>query len=258
MFGPHLQSALRELQREVTDARAWLLFALVVLILGYSGPFQTFEALSIGPRFAYWGIMAAATYVTGAFFANWAACILMARRVNSRLLVPLIGLIAAVPVAMVVFIVNALTFGPENFSLVELASIVVFSAIVAIMVAAVSMIATRTSRAKSGATAQNATRLMERLPHHKRGQLISMSVNDHYVDVTTSAGTELVLMRFRDAIAETEGVDGLQVHRSHWVALDQIADVRRRDGRVTITLKNGNELPVSRSYHNALKAHKLL
>src|SRR5690606_17132350 len=64
--------------------------------------------------------------------------------------------------------------------------------------------------------------VLNRLPHHLRGRLIYMSMQDHYVDVHTDRGNALVLMRLGDAIAETGATPGLQIHRSHWVALDAV------------------------------------
>ena len=70
-------------------------------------------------------------------------------------------------------------------------------------------------------------------------------MQDHYVEVHTAAGSELLLLRFRDALREVEGVDGLQVHRSHWVARNAVARVERRrgGGRVALRLVNGSKVP---------------
>ena len=50
-----------------------------------------------------------------------------------------------------------------------------------------------------------------------------------------------------------EGIEGLQVHRSWWVARDAITDAKRGDGRATLTLKDGAEVPVSRTYAGLLR-----
>ena len=79
-------------------------------------------------------------------------------------------------------------------------------------------------------------------------------MEDHYVRAHTSLGSELVLMRLGDAIAELKGVDGRQVHRSWWVARTGISDVRKEGGKLTLILKSGAEAPVSRTYSSAVKA----
>lgn len=62
-------------------------------------------------------------------------------------------------------------------------------------------------------------------------------------------------MRLSDAVAELEGIEGAQVHRSWWVARGAIAEARRGDGRATLTLKDGSEVPVSRTYARRLREH---
>jgi len=68
----------------------------------------------------------------------------------------------------------------------------------------------------------------------------------------------MLLMRLSDAIRETAPTAGLQVHRSHWVARDQIASVKRTGDRAIMTLKTGAEIPASRTYIPALRDAGLL
>ena len=49
-------------------------------------------------------------------------------------------------------------------------------------------------------------------------ELYAIESEDHYLRVHTSAGQELILMRLADAVRELAGVEGLQTHRSWWVA----------------------------------------
>ena len=97
-------------------------------------------------------------------------------------------------------------------------------------------------------------KLLDRLPQRLRGDITYLSMQDHYVDVHTEKGSTLVLMRLADAIAEVEGVPGLQIHRSHWVALDAVAGSLRRDGRLFLRMSDETLLPVSRSWFEAVRA----
>jgi len=101
-------------------------------------------------------------------------------------------------------------------------------------------------------------RILSRLPFEKRGDLVAMTVEDHYVRVTTTKGHEMILIRLTDAIAEVGDVAGLQVHRSHWVALNHIAQVDRDKDRARLTLSNGASVPVSRTYMPQLRQAGLL
>lgn len=104
----------------------------------------------------------------------------------------------------------------------------------------------------------NASRLMQRLAPAVRGELLSISVRDHYVDVRTSFGQASLLLRFSDAIAEAAPTEGAQVHRSHWVAWDAVDAVGTTNGRAVLRLKQGGEVPVSRSHREKLEARGLL
>lgn len=91
-------------------------------------------------------------------------------------------------------------------------------------------------------------RLAARLPEADCGQIIRLQVRDHYVEVITPTGRRSLLMRFADAVAEMEGVEGLQVHRSHWVGRAAIRAIARRRGKVLLVMCDGSEVPVSRTY----------
>lgn len=104
----------------------------------------------------------------------------------------------------------------------------------------------------SGAPAP--VRFLERLPPKLKGAAIyAVEAEDHYLRIRTSKGSDLILMRMSDAIAELEGIEGAQTHRSWWVAKDAIAEVRREDRRVTLVLKDGAQAQVSRPNVAALR-----
>jgi hypothetical protein len=101
---------------------------------------------------------------------------------------------------------------------------------------------------------QTASPFADRLPVKFRGGTVyAVSAEDHYLRVHTSLGETMVLMRLADAVRELASLEGLQTHRSWWVAKQGLADASRGDGKVTLTLKSGAEAPVSRTYQKAVK-----
>jgi DNA-binding LytR/AlgR family response regulator len=90
--------------------------------------------------------------------------------------------------------------------------------------------------------------ILNRLKPENRGPLLRLSVQDHYTEVVTGRGRELVLLRFADALKETAATPGLRVHRSHWVADAHVESLKRDNGRLLILTRDGTEIPVSRSY----------
>jgi hypothetical protein len=97
-------------------------------------------------------------------------------------------------------------------------------------------------------------RFLDRLPPKLRGaEIWAVQAEDHYLRLHTSRGSDLILMRLSDAIAELEGLEGAQTHRSWWVARDAVLDARRGDGRAILKLKGDLEAPVSRTFAPALR-----
>jgi hypothetical protein len=94
----------------------------------------------------------------------------------------------------------------------------------------------------------------DRLPAKFRtSEIFAVSAEDHYLRVHTSAGETMILMRLADAIRELAALEGMQTHRSWWVAKQGLAETAKGDGRVTLKLKSGAEAPVSRTYQKAVK-----
>lgn len=93
-------------------------------------------------------------------------------------------------------------------------------------------------------------------------QLLSVSAKGHYVRVRTDQSDHFVLMRFADALQHLHHCDGLQIHRSHWVARDGVAFIHKDGGHWLIELTDGTRLPASRRHRAALsrffKSKKLL
>jgi DNA-binding LytR/AlgR family response regulator len=107
------------------------------------------------------------------------------------------------------------------------------------------------------AAAQGAppAKFLARLPAKLKGaDLYAVEAEDHYLRLHTSLGQDLILMRLGDAIAELEGLEGAQTHRSWWVAKEAVTGVERLDGRAVLTLKDGAEAPVSRGFAKGLRA----
>ncbi len=100
----------------------------------------------------------------------------------------------------------------------------------------------------------DAAEFWSRIPGRLGRQLVALSAELHYIRVFTTQGDTLILFPFGRAVDLLQSQNGMQVHRSHWVALDQIDEVVSGDGRVICRMISGVELPVSRSYRAALKA----
>ena len=88
---------------------------------------------------------------------------------------------------------------------------------------------------------------LSRIPGHLGRELIALQMEDHYVRVHTSAGSALILIPLRQALAELGAVPGLQVHRSWWVARHAVVGTVADGRNLRLRLVNGLQAPVSRA-----------
>lgn len=97
--------------------------------------------------------------------------------------------------------------------------------------------------------------LWTRVPRGIGRDLVALTAELHYLRVRTLAGEALVLYPFGRAVADLSAMGaGLQIHRSHWVALSHVRQVDRRGQGALCQLSTGITLPVSRQHRSALLA----
>ncbi|RAK67460.1 LytTR family DNA-binding domain-containing protein [Phenylobacterium kunshanense] len=166
------------------------------------------------------------------------------------------GLAMCVPMGLFVWSVVGMLEGPRRgFDVSELPAYVGVSLVTSLFFCVtVAWAHTLAPERGQGEVAAAPPKFLERLPLKLRGAAVwAVEAEDHYLRLHTSKGQDLILLRLADAISELEGIEGMQVHRSWWVAREAIADARRADGRATLTLKDGSEVPVSRTYAGLLR-----
>lgn len=238
---------------EARHLRGLGLAALAGGFLAASGAFQTGDA-PILARFLYWitvmllgalgGIVVSVLVDHGGWFDDRP---------------PLQGAVIAVsltaPLTVVIWAITSLAF--HGGRLVP-AQLVMFAGPVFIITCAMTALNYFTQKAPpethAAPSGSAPPRFLERLPARLRGaEIFAVEAEDHYLRLHTSKGQDLILLRLSDAVAELEGLEGAQVHRSWWVARAAVADARRGDGRATLTLKDGATVPVSRAYARALR-----
>ena len=256
MIGQAFTFALRETRNSLVDKRAMVLLVGVGALIGVSGPFNTYEALRTIPRLAYWLGIVVSTFVIGHFVMSF-ALIALHDKVRGHLVRAGIAGVAMGPliffaVALINLFALDIWFDDVRDGLSMLSTVTLIAVVIAVLFAIIDQ------QEPTASSSPKDARLLRRLPLEKRGALISLSVNDHYVNVSTTTGREMLLMRLSDAIEETYGVEGLQVHRSHWVSLEHVKSVARDKDRAQITLSDGQVIPVSRSYMPSIRKAGLL
>jgi hypothetical protein len=84
--------------------------------------------------------------------------------------------------------------------------------------------------------------------------LLCLTMEDHYVRAHTLKGSDLLLMPLKDALEELGALEGLQVHRSAWVARAAVEAPVWNGRSLSLRLRNGLLVPVSRAQVARLKA----
>lgn len=249
MIHPFLQSTLRELQVFLHSRRFWGTFAAIVLLFAVTGPYGTMESMVFGERLAYWLTLHALAWAIAILCAVIAERLLreMVASMFARMMAG--SLIAALPIGFAIGLVDY-AFTGEATTLES----GLYRALFAIPLCALFCLLTYMAMSQKIAEAavpeetSPGLSILDRLKPDNRGPLLRLSVQDHYTEVVTGRGRELVLLRFADALKETAATPGLRVHRSHWVADAHVESLKRDNGRLLIVTRDGTQIPVSRSY----------
>jgi len=249
-----MQSTLREILnvflRSTTKPRFWTVFLGIIILFAITGPFDTFTNLSLPMRFVYWSVTMIGSWLIAMIFVS-AAIGFLVKRFDYPLVLTLgSSVMAAWPITVFLIWVIGLFFGRLTdigfWSLLPFVSVMalVFSIIIYFI------LPDGFSNASQG---DEENPLLARLPVGIRGPIKHMTMQDHYMQVTTTRGKELILMRIGDAVGMMPQGEGMQVHRSHWVGLKFIANTSRENGQAVIIMDDGATYPVSRTYAKSVR-----
>ncbi|WP_417243198.1 LytTR family DNA-binding domain-containing protein [Celeribacter sp.] len=250
------QVALREWRAYMTRRETLLALAGVSVFVTLAAPFNSGALLGFGPRLVYWAAMVSLTFAAGSLITLTLKPGLGALPFAFRVFT--LGILTSLGVLAVVVVINAMAFGwvpPARDWPLFAATLVGMTLLIT---AAFQYFDTR-MRTDQNHPPRAGVPILDRVPIEKRGALVALSVEDHYVRVRTSTGEALILMRLGDAVREVgETTRGAQVHRSHWAAFDQVTGVRRDGDRAILSMTTGDDIPVSRTNIKTLKEAGLL
>lgn len=253
MTHPSPSSALRELRAHLTQPKVALALLGIGVLLALAGPFGTAEAMPWMPRTAYWICVPVLTYAVGYLIDAllWPRLhpdmprTPIVSRTKARLIVAVVtGLVIACTILALNLAVFGLRLSWPRFGILFGATLLI-SFLIELL-------------PREDMAQKTPPPILGRLPLDKRGPLVALSVEDHYVRIRTTRGEEMVLLRLSDAIREVGDTPGLRVHRSHWVATAQVTSVTRKGDGAVLRMAQGGDIPVSRSHMPAMKEAGLL
>lgn len=235
------------------------------MILGFIGPFGTYDAAPAEIRIPYWIANICLGYAVLSVFARTSL------RAAARFQAPpwaalLLGVgVGALPVTVLVAVLSALLIPAlRGHGEAWLARYGECLAIAEPFAFGFSYLRLKTPEPLRGAAepaaagpaavVPGAGSLLERLPRRLGRELLYLEMEDHYVRAHTRLGSDLILMPMREAVAGLSDVEGLQVHRSYWVARGAVAAPVREGRNLALELVTGQRIPVSRASVAKLKA----
>ena len=255
-----MQFTIREMKAQATSPRFWAGLLGIVCILTVSAPFATAEQFNVIQRFFYWGGIAVSTYFCAIFVLLFVERKLVQRgkyTITARIIATLV---ASLAVSTVVFFINTVVVGIDELHWKALMFLWINCTLITFAISAIVFIVTdalykeTTPGPKNGQTPDTSSAFYQRLPKSLGTEVISLQAQDHYVDVKTTEGNELILIRLSDAINELGEAEGIQVHRSWWVTHKHVVEQKRINNKPHLILSDGNAIPISRTYSADVKA----
>ena len=244
---------MRQIFGDISWEKKALVFFAGLIILTFMGPFGTYESMEFPKRFIYWSML----MIGVGFFMHVS--------ITTSLITPYLGRLPKIarvavgavtgglPGAVVVIFVSEV-IAPMTITLTRIGSIWMQVSFISFVIGIVEYMDWGLS--KSNTPQAIVTPFHKRLSVSETADIISFSMQDHYVEVMTTLGSEMVLIRMSDAIGEIAGIAGERIHRSHWVAKTHLVDIEKDKARHLAVLTDGRKLPISNTYLPA--AQKLI
>lgn len=223
---------------------------VVLGVFVFSGPFGTFAEMNLLERVIYWTPQAVLAWIIAAFSCELAWYFYPTEKRHVH------GLLSALCFAFLYapldyLITQSAIFGHLDIQMPfwqVLMSNLAFALILVIWV----LLAEGTHSAPNNAVR---ARLYSRLPKDAIGEIMHITVKDHYVEIWTAGEQKhRLLMRFADAVQEMDGTPGYCTHRSHWVSSVHVKNGKRVGNKEFVEMACGKEVPVSKTYRENLVA----
>lgn len=245
---------------ESTKAKLWgshpaaIGFAVataVGLTLGAIGPFGSYLSGTLPVRMAYWVVC-----LWGGWLAFGVSVPMLARRASARGVSawlwapPAVAVLTLLPAVLSRLVAARLWPVVGEIGWLEWYG----QCLVISTLATLGMLWATRSRATAPAGPDTSSAdPRDRLPPRLGRSVVCLQMEDHYVRVHTPQGSALVLMSLSQAIAGLKDVEGVQTHRSWWVARASITGVVEDGRKLRLRLTDGLEAPVSRARVGALR-----
>jgi uncharacterized membrane protein YeaQ/YmgE (transglycosylase-associated protein family) len=236
-----------------------LITLCIGLIVGYLGPFGSYQ-MPLTQRLLYWVILIIVGNIIFSQSEKFCKWYFDKKQLNLIVSFILTSLVGSVFLTFFVEYMTHLFLGlqlanPDNF-LFLFPKVFILGLTLNIVGYLLDQAKKNINQPQQRQTKDNL--FINRIPDQLGSELICFCMEDHYLNVHTTKGSHMMLLRMKDALVELEDYNGFQVHRSWWVALDAIEDIKKQSRKATLIMKNGIEVPVSQKYLPLIKEAGLI
>lgn len=247
--GARLQLTIRELLGIFLTPTAGVFLFLTIIVHFAADPPGLRNYLDVWLAFCIWPV-AAVLYLTSYVTGLGAVAFLQRRRWIGRVYLPILGIVVLTPtVSACELLVHQLT--DQRYPTQILPKIPFYFVTVQVFeFAFVRLVIPQ-------AATQRQLRRMLRLGAREIpvDRLRYLTAQEHYVRLVLDDGEQVLhRVRFADLLAQLHASDGLQPHRSWWVAGSAIPRLRRRGARHVLELACTTEIPVARTRLRAVQS----
>jgi hypothetical protein len=233
--------------------KTFIVNIIIGLILGFLGPFGSYS-VAIVTRLIFWVLAINLGYFIYYFSRSLVNKFFADKNLHLLVRIIIASLFASVPLTLLIVVLNHLLFtnkinllnGFTNFFPQVFILGIVIDAIITLINNSQIHHPTQKLQAETNT-------FLDRLNPTMGMELICFVMEDHYLKAYTAKGNQMLLMRMKDALLELKDYQGMQVHRSWWVAFAAIDRVKKQGRKIILVMNNGIEVPVSRKYQASVR-----
>ncbi|MEX3016488.1 LytTR family DNA-binding domain-containing protein [Gymnodinialimonas hymeniacidonis] len=227
---------------------------LAVVIVSLLGPFSTYDRFSLPERGLYWGAVILGSLIPAHLIRSFLRDVVPGSELKRDVVaVFCIGIV----LAPLIWAANIFLLGDQLATPLFLIEHV----IIVWLICAIPVLVrhqyrnmqeepealTEVQRMPVAVPVEEAPALVRHVEPSVQGPIKRVSADGHQLLIYTAKGEARVRMRFSDALLQLDGADGIQVHRSHWLAFETIKSVTQDGRRYAAILTCGARVPVSPS-----------
>lgn len=243
------------LKKDLRDPIVLVSVGVLSGLLVVSGPFGSYVSMTLAQRFSFWVPAALIGSVVGlvieCFVARWPG---MADERRASIVAALLStLILTVP--MQFLMMRFIAASRSDLSgLVDIALLIFFSNLGICSLRRAWKEPPRIEPIPSAVPEpQQLPPFVSRLAADLQAPVALITGRNHHIDIETDLGSTSLFMRFSDAVLQMQPVEGMQVHRSHWVAFRRMRRVERIGQRHFLVTDAEMRIPISKSHIDALR-----